>query len=149
MKRCGFPQTSGGLKRSGGLARRSKKQERAYAGTKGVEGRRAFVARILAERPRCEARDLWARLFWSADFSVLEQDDLLKRMRGCQGRSVDVHEKLARSAGGSIVDDANCLALCRACHRFVGDRPLEALALGLRLSRYLGRNPTPAIPEAT
>lgn len=100
------------------LKRRSAKQRAMYAGSDGVEGRRALVARLLAERPWCEAG--------------------LPRV--CTGAAVDVHEKLARSAGGSILDETNCLCLCRACHTWVGDHPREALALGLRLSRYAGRN---------
>jgi hypothetical protein len=47
-----------------------------------------------------------------------------------------VHEILSRSAGGSILDEANCLCVCRQCHTWVGDFPNEATALGLRQSRW-------------
>lgn len=59
----------------------------------------------------------------------------------CERQAVDVHEPLARSACGPIDDDSNAVEICRACHRWVGDNPREALAMGLRRSRYPGRNP--------
>jgi hypothetical protein len=79
--------------------------------------RRKVLARLLEERgPGCEARV----------FNV------------CQGRAVDGHEVLARSAGGSITDPANILLVCRRCHEWVTVRPKEATSLGLRRSRYGG-----------
>ncbi len=126
MKRTPMSRGSGGLSRSAPMARgkplaqRSAKMMAKYAGSGSVEGRRALVGRLLAERPRCQA----------AIVNV------------CAGDSVDVHELLARSAGGSILDETNCLCCCRPCHQWIGDHPLEALARGLRLSRYPARNPT-------
>lgn len=67
--------------------------------------RRALVKRLLAERPTCEAR--WA----------------------CRGaRAVDVHERLKRSRGGSILDpvQAHMVTLCRACHAMTEAQPAEA-----------------------
>lgn len=84
-------------------------------------GRRALVARILSARPRCEA----GTKIHSIDPAHM-----------CTRESVDVHELLARSAGGSILDEANCIAVCRRCHEWIGQRPKLALALGLRVSRY-------------
>lgn len=109
------------MKRSGPLRVRSKKKAKQYAGTVDVEGRRALVARLLAERPECQAGP--------------------RIGTACDGPSVDVHEILARSAGGSILDESNCLCVCRRHHTWIGDHPKEALALGLRKSRYPGRNP--------
>ena len=37
-------------------------------------------------------------------------------VRCSAARAVDVHEKLTRARGGSIVDEANVVALCRQCH---------------------------------
>lgn len=93
------------------MRKRGAKTEARYAGTDGKgEGRRAFVARILSERATCQA---------------------------CDGQpATDVHEKLRRSAGGSITDDANVLALCRPCHEWVHANPADAIAKGLLLSRY-------------
>jgi hypothetical protein len=114
------------------MRRRSKKREAVYAGTADVEGRRAFVARILSERPDCEVGAV-----------IAAEEGRNNRAIGCHCdlRSVDVHEKLARSAGGSILDDDNVLAVCRRCHDWIGRKPKQALALGLRRSRYVGRNP--------
>jgi hypothetical protein len=79
--------------------------------------RRKVLARLLEERGHgCEARV----------FNV------------CQGRAVDGHELLARSAGGSIIDAGNILLVCRRCHDWIGERPREATVLGLRRSRYGG-----------
>jgi hypothetical protein len=44
---------------------------------------------------------------------------------------VDVHELVRRSQGGSILDEANLLAVCRECHRRIGDYPALAFSLGL------------------
>ena len=67
--------------------------------------RRALVKRLLAERPTCEAR--WV----------------------CRGaRSVDVHERIKRSRGGSILDpvQAHMVTVCRACHDMTEAQPAEA-----------------------
>ena len=123
MKRSPMSRGSGGLsrstpmKRGAPLAQRSSKMKAKYAGS---GGRIAFRARLLAEHPQCQAA--------IADV--------------CTGASVDVHELLARSAGGSILDEDNCRCVCRQCHEWIGDHPIEATARGLRLSRYPGRNPT-------
>lgn len=45
-------------------------------------------------------------------------------------RAVDPHERLMRSQGGSIVDPANIVALCRACHDWVHLHPAAAYQLG-------------------
>lgn len=47
-----------------------------------------------------------------------------------------MHEVLARSAGGDILDETNLLCVCRACHDWIGQHPRKALELGLRQSRY-------------
>ncbi len=56
----------------------------------------------------------------------------------CDGRAVDAHERLARSAGGSITDGDNLLLVCRDCHSWIGSNPNRATELGLRESRYGG-----------
>jgi 5-methylcytosine-specific restriction endonuclease McrA len=70
--------------------------------------RRQLVAEVLAARPRCQAQ-----------------------LDGCTLRSVDVHEVKTRGRGGSILDPANVLALCRSCHDWVTEHPAEAVELGL------------------
>jgi 5-methylcytosine-specific restriction endonuclease McrA len=51
---------------------------------------------------------------------VLQRDHY--RCRACAlygGSSLDVHEIVPRSRGGSPYDPENCIALCRLCHRAV------------------------------
>jgi hypothetical protein len=116
MKRTPLKRGVTQMKRGGALRPRSKKRQEVYA-RKG--GRRDFVAAYLREHPKCEAH-----------ISV-----------HCQGQSVDVHEKLARSQGGNILptedgSTSNFLALCRYCHSWIGDHPNQARLAGLRYSRY-------------
>lgn len=78
-------------------------------------GRRDLVAAMLAARPRCEARVL------------------------CRGaRAVDVHERLSRARGGSILDpeQAHMVTACRACHDWITQNPKAAEALRLLLSAW-------------
>lgn len=106
-------------------------------GGTGREGRRAFNVRILAERGTCE---VCPRII--AGRHTLAEDAHRIACYGwrCEGAPVDVHEILARSAGGDILDPANVLATCRAGHDWIGRYPDAAHALGLRDSRYAGRN---------
>ena len=95
------------MKRSG-LKPRSKKMTQLY------RQRRKLVSRLLQEKPVCEAR----------------VDDV------CTGKSVDLHEVLARSQGGSILDESNIICVCRACHDFIGREVKQATEMGLRRRRY-------------
>ena len=90
------------------LKPRSKKMAAKY-----VE-RRKLVEKLLKERPQCEAK----------------VPDV------CTGKSVDLHELLARSQGGSILDESNIICVCRACHDFVGTEVQKATEMGLRRRRY-------------
>ena len=94
-----------------GIKPRSNKQNKLY---KKPGGRRDFEAELLTARPSCEAR----------------VEDV------CTYRSVDVHELLARSQGGSILDRENCIAVCRMCHSWIGENPKKATERGLRRSLY-------------
>lgn len=93
----------------------------------GPDGRAALVERMLRDRSDCETCP-----------RIHTVDDRIR----CGLDVVDVHELLARSAGGSILDEANCVTTCRVGHDWIGKHPKEAITLGLRLSRYDGRNPT-------
>lgn len=44
----------------------------------------------------------------------------------CTFRATEVHEILTRARGGSIVDDDNCLGLCRGCHAYITEHPAWA-----------------------
>jgi len=47
------------------------------------------------------------------------------------GGPLDAHEVLSRGRGGSIYDAANIVSICRMHHRWVGEHPDAANALGL------------------
>lgn len=93
------------------LNRRSKKREADY------EIRRPLVRRLLEERPWCEACPVYAAHDGRATY--------------VRQRSVDIHEILTRGRGGSILDEPNLLAVCRSCHRRIGNYPALSNELGL------------------
>ncbi len=76
--------------------------------------RRKLVEKLLKEHPQCEA----------------QVPDV------CTGKSVDLHEVLARSQGGSILDPSNIICVCRECHDFIGREVKLATEMGLRRRRY-------------
>jgi 5-methylcytosine-specific restriction endonuclease McrA len=96
------------------LPRRSKKMGEKY------KERIPLVKRLLAERPWCEACPIFA-----------SHDNLVVYIRR---PSVDIHELKRRSQGGSILDEKNLLAVCRECHRRIGNNP--QLAFDLNLSKH-------------
>ncbi|NBR35802.1 MAG: hypothetical protein EBT80_00165 [Chitinophagales bacterium] len=93
------------------MRRRSKKKEKEY-----VE-RRKIVSSLLQERPMCEACPVFAKHDGVATYT--------------RKRSVDVHEIIRRSQGGSILDIENLMCVCRECHRRIGNYPALAFELGL------------------
>ena len=93
------------------MRRRSPKKEKEY------RERRVLVERLLSEKPWCEACPVFA-----------EHDELTSYRRN---RSVDLHELVRRSQGGSILDESNIICVCRPCHRRIGDYPELAFKLGL------------------
>lgn len=93
------------------MRRRSKKREADY------EIRRPLVRRLLEERPWCEACPVFAA-----------HDQKVTYVRQ---PSVDIHEVLTRGRGGSILEEDNLLAVCRSCHRRIGNHPALANELGL------------------
>ena len=76
-----------------------------------------LVKRLLEEKPLCEACPVCAK-----------HDELVTYIRN---RSVDIHELVRRSQGGSILDEKNLLAVCRPCHNRIGREPALAFELGL------------------
>jgi 5-methylcytosine-specific restriction endonuclease McrA len=59
---------------------------------------------------------------------VIARDGMrCRRCRVYGGLALDVHELTRRSHGGSITDPANCVALCRACHRAITEYRLWAV----------------------
>jgi 5-methylcytosine-specific restriction endonuclease McrA len=111
MKRKKPMKRGGPLKRSGPLRPRSKKKSDEY-----VE-RRKLVSRLLDEYPYCQACPVFAKH---------DEATLYRRQA-----SVDIHELKRRSQGGSILDEENCMAVCRECHDRIGREPKLAIELGL------------------
>ncbi len=107
------------LQRRTPLRRKKRLNVRSKKRASVAEERRQLVIRELARREFCEAGSMIAV--------------------GCNGfaRSVDLHEPLTRARGGSILDVANTMAVCRQCHIWIHDHPAEALALGFLKSRYV------------
>lgn len=94
-----------------------------------ADERRAFVDRILRERPTCEGM-----FYLRAIVNTLgpgDQPVVVDAMRACRFRSKEVHEKCKRSRGGSIIEDDNVLALCRPCHAFTEEQPRLATLAGM------------------
>lgn len=93
------------------MRHRSKKKEAEY------RERRKLVERLLEERPLCEACPVFA-----------EHDGLVSYSRNA---SMDLHELIRRSQGGSILDENNIIVVCRSCHTRIGNYPQLAFDLGL------------------
>lgn len=93
------------------MRHRSKKKEAEY------RLRRPLVAKLLEERPYCEACSVFAKYDQKGTFR--------------QNPSQDIHELIRRSQGGSILDEDNLLAVCRPCHNRIGAYPALAFELGL------------------
>lgn len=87
--------------------------------------RQEFVARLFVAFPRCQVDAL-----------------------GCTGRSTQVHEKLTRASGGSILDESNCVAVCANCHPWIHSHPALATSRGLLVSQY-DSPPVKRVPRPT
>ena len=81
--------------------------------------RRVMVAEELAKRELCEAGARITQAGYDAR---------------CHGLAVELHEPLTRARGGSILDPANTVAICRSCHDWVHVNPAAATGLGLLVS---------------
>jgi 5-methylcytosine-specific restriction endonuclease McrA len=95
---------------------RSKKKEAEY------KLRRPLVEKLLDEYPHCQACKVFADYDGAATY--------------IQNRSVDVHEIVRRSQGGSILDESNLMCVCRPCHSRIGNYPQLAFDLGLAKHAY-------------
>jgi len=78
--------------------------------------RRAMVAEELAKRELCEAG---ARITHAGHNAR------------CNGLAIELHEPLTRARGGSILDPANTVAICRSCHDWIHANPAAATSVGL------------------
>ena len=98
-----------------------------------MQQRRMFVAGQLALRPDCEAGPLIG-IYRVDRYGVQRGQRLIRQAYPCSGRSVDIHEPLTRARGGSILDPANTVAVCRGCHDWIHAHPESATRLGLLAS---------------
>ncbi len=111
------------MKRGGSLRSVSKKRA-------SIQGqRRKLVQEQLAVRPQCEAGE--PIYMWHQNNFGAEHAQEKRRTDRCQGRATDIHEPLQRSAGGSILDVDNTIAVCRRCHDWIHGHPDVAKSLGL------------------
>lgn len=85
---------SGPLRRGKGLERRTRLKPMSAKRGEIAPSRRELVKRYLDEHPVCEA--------YIPDV--------------CRFEACDLHEIRTRARGGSILDEANIVALCRPCH---------------------------------
>ena len=99
------------------LKQRSKKMQDKYI------DRRALVIDLLGKHPFCEACVIFA-----------VKDD--KNGAVAVNYSMDIHELINRSQGGSILERNNLLAVCRPCHTRITINPKEAELLGLHLESW-------------
>lgn len=126
MKRTPLKRGSSQLKRTP-LKKKSEKRNEMY------KHRRPLVESYLKMYPKCQAciifyvYDTWS----SNDFDPNVKFGIVK-----QRSTVDVHELINRSQGGSILDDKNLLAVCRPCHSRITVNPRESEMLGLHLSSW-------------
>ena len=105
------------------IAHRSKRMQAKYDGP---DGRKALVARLLEKYPVCRFGGFAWDGFKYAQYMTYN----------CKHPSQDIHEILSRARGGSILDETNCVALCRVHHTWIGENPAEATKLGLLKSRW-------------
>ena len=110
MRRVALKRRAYGLKRTP-IRRRSAKMQAAYDGP---DGRKAFVRIALYRAPLCQIHEKCSR-----------------------DKSVDVHEKIPRSAMGAIVPGEKAteqgqifFAVCRACHDYIHLHPKWAKEKG-------------------
>jgi hypothetical protein len=89
-----------------------------------MEVRGPLREKILAERPWCQR------------CTTLIMNAYRDTRAGPVQRSGDVHELLTRGRGGSITDEANCVALCRGCHDWIHLHPAQAEVDGWLISRW-------------
>ena len=118
------------LRRGGPLRRRTPLRQFSPKRAKRQRLRREMVQRELAKRELCEAGPVIYQ-HRRTTHGETNADRLNAHAYRCGGLSVDLHEPLTRARGGSILDPANTIAVCRSCHDWIHDHPKAATDLGL------------------
>ena len=104
------------LRRGGPLRRRTPLRQFSPKRAKRQRLRQQMVRDALARRELCEAGAVITHAGHNAR---------------CHGAAVELHEPLTRARGGSILDPANTIAICRSCHDWIHVNPAAATDLGL------------------
>lgn len=113
------------------LKRKTRIRQRSAKRIETMRRRRDLVARLLLERPGCEAFPLV-----SAAWNDHPEHHVAyaRALGGCKHASTDVHEPRTRArypGAETILDEGNCLCVCWACHDFIHSNNDAAEAAGL------------------
>lgn len=96
-----------------------------------ADERRAFVARILSERPQCEARNYLRPIV--GGLNDVDQRRVLSALRGCMWKSIEVYD--LPSAWGSTAEDSNVISSCLSCIQWIGENKRLARMAGMATRR--------------
>ena len=118
------------LRRGGPLKRRTPLRHMSRKRSKQQRLRREMVHDELAHRELCEA-GLVIRQYRLATYGQEYANRLNTHAYRCNGLAIELHEPLTRARGGSILDPANTVAICRPCHDWIHAHPAAATDLGL------------------
>ena len=104
------------LRRGGPLRRRTPLRHISPKRAKQQRLRLKMARNELARRELCEAAVIITHAGYDAR---------------CHGFAIELHEPLTRARGGSILDPANTVAICRSGHDWIHVNPAAATDLGL------------------
>lgn len=68
--------------------------------------------------------------------ATLRGGPCLARLPGCAGQMSDVNHVKPLGRGGAFTDPANHLPVCRPCHTWITEHPIEAHGMGLTLHSW-------------
>ena len=128
------------LRRGGPLKRRTPLRQMSRKRSKQQRLRRVMVQEELGKRELCEAGVI-IRQWRLATYGQEYANRLNVYAHRCNGLAIELHEPLTRARGGSILDPANTVAICRPCHDWVHAHPTAATAVGLLQSTHGGPVP--------
>ena len=125
------------LRAKSGLKRKTRLRSMSPKRRRDQRTRSEMVREELAKRELCEAG---ARIYQYrlATYGQTNADRLNATAHSCAGLAIELHEPLTRARGGSILDPANTVAICRSCHNWIHDHPKGATELGLLQSTNSG-----------
>ena len=118
------------LRAKSGLKRKTRLRSMSPKRQRDQRTRSEMVREELAKRELCEAG---ARIYQYRvrTYGQAHADLLNARYARCNGLAVELHEPLTRARGGSILDPANTIAICRSCHMWIHDNPEAATSISL------------------